>query len=308
MPYGFDVSVSWAPAYELVVSLTTYADYRKNGRMLETGPDWVAKIKQRGGRELASALAAASPFEGSALELLVWLAPEPRSAERFIAWLASRQPAELYDLLLPQIEDATREAIVAAHKPSVRLLEIWNRVYFAGVDQRILTGLAANAAATKAKLAAGNPAEIVEEVTNGLCPETGETPRHIVLVPQYHFRPLNLTAPGRSITGLLYPAEVLPLAPGELPLRLKWLTRALSDGSRLQILRYVAVTPRRFSDIVQYSGLAKSTVHHHLLTLRAAGLVRAHDAGRGTDRYSLRTAAIESIGPSLLDYVRGEGQ
>ena len=63
------------------------------------------------------------------------------------------------------------------------------------------------------------------------------------------------------------------LAPTPDP-RLVGLYRALGDGTRLRILRRLAAGAATVGRISAELGLAKSTVHEHLLSLRTAGLVR----------------------------------
>ena len=59
--------------------------------------------------------------------------------------------------------------------------------------------------------------------------------------------------------------------------------------------------------MVQFSGLAKSTVHHHLVVLRSAGLVRVHayQGGGLTDTYSLRPHALDDLDRRLRAFLTG---
>jgi len=80
---------------------------------------------------------------------------------------------------------------------------------------------------------------------------------------------------------------------------------ALSDESRLRILRFLASGSRDFTEIVRFSGLAKSTVHHHLVILRAAGLVRVlvRHSGDSAETYELRPYAIDTLGEQLRAFL-----
>jgi len=102
---------------------------------------------------------------------------------------------------------------------------------------------------------------------------------------------------------LEYPADVLPPAAGEPPTGLLRLTRALSDPSRLRILRLLVDDRRSFSELVTMTGLAKSTVHHHMVALRAAGLVQVYDVGGKTVTYRLRPNAADDLGNRLRSYL-----
>jgi DNA-binding IclR family transcriptional regulator len=72
-------------------------------------------------------------------------------------------------------------------------------------------------------------------------------------------------------------------------------------------LRFLATGPRSFTDVVQVMGLAKSTVHHHMVVLRAAGLVRVHHGGeKATTAYSLRPGAVDQLRDMLRAYLPRE--
>ncbi len=76
------------------------------------------------------------------------------------------------------------------------------------------------------------------------------------------------------------PTWVEPLPAGRLQ-RLAAVARALSDPSRIEILRLLARQqgPMCACDIVGHFDLSQPTVSHHLRTLREAGLLRADRRG-----------------------------
>ena len=79
------------------------------------------------------------------------------------------------------------------------------------------------------------------------------------------------------------------------------LTHALSDESRLRMLRFVADGPCTLTEVARFIGLSQPTVHHHLVQLRAAGLVRVHFAVSGPSRYSLRPHALDLRSPEFIE-------
>jgi DNA-binding transcriptional ArsR family regulator len=125
----------------------------------------------------------------------------------------------------------------------------------------------------------------------------------VLLVPQHHCRPINLYEHFKNMYVYGYPVDVFPVEPGAPPQALTRLTAALADSSRLRILRFLAGAPRTFTEVRKETGLAKSTVHHHLVTLRAAGLIRVQDLADGSARYSLRPAALNLLGARLGAYI-----
>jgi DNA-binding transcriptional ArsR family regulator len=306
MPY--QVEVDWAPAYEFLMSLFAYQSYRGQPRKFELGAEWVNQVRTSGGRKLADALAASSDDHGS-LEVLVLLALEPRSAESFTDWLSGLSPTRMYELFqqygagghIPRLSE-----VEGIRDRYVALLRVWNEVYFQSVDVGILTGLANDAAAKRDLLSTEDPVMVVEAATNGVWLEPIDVPKRIVLIPQHHMRPWNTIGESGGVSTFHYAADVVPLAEGELPPALSRLTRALDDANRLHILRYLAEAPHTFTEVVQFSGLAKSTVHYHMVILRAAGLVRLHSYGGDGERYSLRPGAVEALSGRLVSFLKGE--
>lgn len=57
-------------------------------------------------------------------------------------------------------------------------------------------------------------------------------------------------------------------------------------------------------DIVRFTRLAKSTVHHRMAALRAAGLVRVyHCRGGSVERYSRRPGALEALKHGIEEFL-----
>ena len=76
--------------------------------------------------------------------------------------------------------------------------------------------------------------------------------------------------------------------------------------SRLQLrmLRFVADGPCTLTEMARFVGLSQPTVHHHLVQLRAAGLVRVHFVVSGPSRYSLRPHALDQLNVQLGHYLQ----
>ena len=128
---------------------------------------------------------------------------------------------------------------------------------------------AAERAAAVALAEPADPLAAIERLTTGYryAPEV-EADR-VVLVP--HLEPaLQLVlAQHRSARVIAYAAA--PDRGAEE--RLVAVGRALSDPKRVEILALVGRGVGRSGDLVDATGLTRSTVHHHLAQLRAAGLV-----------------------------------
>ena len=79
--------------------------------------------------------------------------------------------------------------------------------------------------------------------------------------------------------------------------------KALGDETRLRILRRLAEGPASLQELTEILGLAKSTVHGHLLVLRTGGLVIA-DVSRKTG-YRLRRETLAESAALLETYLEG---
>lgn len=320
MPYI--VEVEWTPAYELLTSLGAYLQFRGYGSTLELRRDWSSAIKKRGGKELSGAIEAAGKVD--MIDLLVWQSPSKETVESTLAWLSGLNRGEILDRLLrfyssdcglkvadgvptKAVSDMTNMA--ARWDKVADLLHIWNNVYFKSLDPAILDGLRKDADAKRALAASLPPEDVVEEATSGVRLDPADEDVRVLLIPQFHFRPWNAWEGSRGLLVFNYPADVLPVEEGMPPHSVMRMTKALSDPNRLRILKAIALGAESFTDVSRPSGLAKSTVHHHLMALRAAGLVQTHvpyPFGSASDRYTVRPGALDKLSGSLFSYLKEE--
>ena len=89
-----------------------------------------------------------------------------------------------------------------------------------------------------------------------------------------------------QIIGVAVPPERATTDPEEPPERLVALAKALGDERRLRVLRRLTNGSFTLQELADHFEMPKTTLLHHLVILRAAGIVRV---GPGTaGRYSLR--------------------
>ena len=82
--------------------------------------------------------------------------------------------------------------------------------------------------------------------------------------------------------------------------------KALSDPTRLRILRYATEEPITAAELSRRLRLRIPTVTHHLRILRLATLVQLtvkRIDGIDRDTYSLRFEAVEALYEALKDYL-----
>lgn len=300
---AYRVEVDYAPAYELLVSLLAFTD-RPHHKTFELGKDWAGALKRRLTPKLNMLFDSLGDRHQAVPPLaVVWRCPGNRTVDGFLNWLDSLPPAQYAEWLAerPESDGAPIDDPGGLKDRQVEILRAWHEQYFKGSEARMAGGLAAEATERRARVATMGALESVEEATGGIY-LTDPAIDRVVLVPQFHYRPWNVHGHYGSTMIYLYPADIQPAGPGEVPPALMRLTRALSDENRLRILQFIASGPRSFTEVARFARLAKSTVHHHLVALRASGLVRVHMTG-DADYYSLRPGALEELGRRLGDYL-----
>jgi DNA-binding transcriptional ArsR family regulator len=298
-----ELSVDWAPAYDLLLSLIAFSTLRKHPN-LELGQAWLRRVRQLLPPDFVAPGSLKSDDECFPL-LLVYACPGPRDPKGFLDWLAQLSPGGMYDALcdyLPEGRGLPRDFLPWRDR-FVDGLRVWNERYFSTVDPAIFDGLRANADQLQARIGTAAPVELVEETTNGLLWESAPELRRIVLVPQYHERPYNSEVFMHDGVVLFYPADVLPPPADAPPTGLLRLTRGLGDESRLRILRFLTNGPCTQTEVARFAGLSQPTVHHHLTQLRVAGLVRVHCSLSGPNRYSLRPRCVDDVADQLTAYL-----
>lgn len=302
----YRVEVAWAPAFELLASLKAYVNRREH-QTLDLGAGWVKEVRGRLTPELTADLTVSRVFRAIDLfDLLAWQCPGEPDSEGFLEWVRALSLGDLYERVAPSVlrsHFTVPNDLEGTRQWYLHLLAAWDEQYFGQVDPAILAGLRADAAAKTALITGMAPDDLVEMASNGVQIAPELAPEVVLLVPQYHYRPWNLFSYYRNLVLLAYPADALPLAAGEPSTGLLRLTRALSDPSRLRILRLLSDDRRSFTQLVMMTGLAKSTVHHHMVALRAAGLVRVNDVGGKTVTYQLRPDAADDLGNRLRAYL-----
>ena len=124
----------------------------------------------------------------------------------------------------------------------------------------------------------------------------------IVLTPSFVNRPLVTYLEFGDIMLIAYPVadESVTAETDAPPLRLVRLSKALGDEKRLRILRALADGEKGLMELADMFGVAKTTMHHHLIVLRSAGLI---SATVGSKRYRLRDEAVPDVGTLLNAYL-----
>jgi DNA-binding transcriptional ArsR family regulator len=174
-----------------------------------------------------------------------------------------------------------------------------------GPDERT-TGrvLARSARAARALSSRLGLEELIDTLTRGIryAPEPGIA--RVLLVPHAVSRPWSIFTEAGDTKIVCYGVAESHVSGDAPPDPLVAAYKALGDETRLRILRRLAEGPASLHELTELLGLAKSTVHGHLLVLRTGGLVIA-DVSRKTG-YRLRRETLAESAALLETYLELE--
>lgn len=303
------VELIFHPIYELLNSIHAYSEttiYKKT----ELGTNWRKQATSRISKELAESLNTNKKKLFKFLyEYVLTRSFDKMPIEQILEELTNvDEQLVISDFCakLKMKEDQMKPITETFHE-AVGLVKRWNEEYFQYVDKTIITRLELDFKQKKDQLkkcAPNNVLPFIEKVTNGLVLNDFNDVKKVVLYPIYHSNPMIIYSIYEQIHFYGYPTEIiLPEAEHEPAPRLMYRGMALTDKNRLKILRYLENKERSFTDIVQFIGLAKSTVHHHMVILRASGLVQIILSPDTSERFRLREKGLEEIYRSYHDYL-----
>lgn len=206
---------------------------------------------------------------------------DTRAAKRLLAherYFGGRARESLA-ALLPLTPAETKQRVVAA-------LGAYADEVFGPEEDRLRLELQEDEAAKRLLAQSLSGGELITASARGYVYEPEPEFRRVVLVPHVAARPWSLLCQHRDARLICYgiTAELDPeRARAD---QLERLGRALGDGKRVAILMRLRQSPASFAELAEEVGLARSTTHHHLALLRAAGLIVLHGNARNY-RYTL---------------------
>lgn len=187
----------------------------------------------------------------------------------------------------------------------LHILHQWYERVFSDQQEQLLPILERDAQAKRALQPTMSPERLIETATNGLAyvPEPGL--RRVLLIPSYLNRPWNDPCEYHDLKIFSYPVadENVTEDPHAPPARLVRLYKALADERRLRILKMLMTRNYTLQEMADEFGVAKTTMHHHLSTLRTAGLVLIQS---NQHLYSLRHNMLSEVSTILDTYLKGE--
>jgi DNA-binding transcriptional ArsR family regulator len=149
--------------------------------------------------------------------------------------------------------------------------------------------------------------DLVEELSGGLRLLDLEQVPRVMLIPSFWAGPLVLfetLADGTHVILFSARPREVSLIPGDpVPDALILSLQAVSDPTRLRILRLLADAPHNQVEIARELRLRPPTITHHLKILRMANMVRLTEGPAGEKRYDVREARLRELPDDLVRFV-----
>lgn len=301
---GYRVVFEFSPLYELVNSLELFLT-KRSIKNVEIGTDWIKEVQEK--------LDAASVDFGNHkdhpsfcyLYLLIWQSPEKENVDGFLRWLTSLQPGSIYEKLFSYVSESLPTDLAGIRDQYVDLIRKWNNAYFSKIDSEILDILSESIVEWEGKAISGDPVQFVERISGGLKIEQYEGLQQVILTPTYHTNPLIVISKLKNIAHIFYPIDLPESDPNQPSKKLIRITKALADENRLRIIKLLSEGPKTFTEILQHFSVSKSTVHHHVMLLRTAGLISSYHTDEcGTETYIYRPIGMNELNENFHEYLQ----
>jgi DNA-binding transcriptional ArsR family regulator len=188
----------------------------------------------------------------------------------------------------------------------IEALEAWHERVWKAEAVTITPILERDAEAKRMALTEQTIDDFVRNATNGVEFVARPGIERLVMIPSFVRRPLVAYVEYAETQLIVFPVadESVTAETDEPPRRLVRLSKALGDEKRLRVLRALADGDRTLMELADMFGVAKTTMHHHMIVLRSAGLV---SVGVGQKRYRLRREALPDVGGLLGAYLTVDG-
>jgi len=301
----YKLVVDFSPVYELISSFELFAG-RKFIRNTDLGNEWVTKVKKQLKPEFLNLIA--NPKELPCMEkpfILVWKSPCKHNIKEFLQWLSGLTPGDVYEILAPYVTEGLPNDLGEVKNKYVLLLTSWYEQYFSKIEDKVISTLEKDAKQKKLLEGTMNAVDLLEQASGGVRIDELDGLDLIILTPATHYAPLTVWYEFNHLYIVKYSVDLPHEDPNVPEKRFMRMTRALADDNRTRILKFLADGPKTFNEILEYSQLAKSTVHHHLMALRGSGLISVYITDESAvGRYRIRQSSFSEFNQMLEEFLQ----
>lgn len=299
---AYQLDIQYSRKFEFMSSLHSYI-CRKSHKKIDLTPNWARDVRQQITPELCAMLDELEVNgDWKFTYLLILLSTGKEEISEVIDWLQMLSAGDLYELFAPYGNQFPAN-MGKFQQRMIAVFSEWNRQYFEKSAPAIHHLLLEHYQERQAAMARMDQEAFIDETTNGLVFEPVPGVDKLLLVPQYHFQPMNVIIQYGNVIFCHYSSRTDCQQENFMPAHDFRMIRAISEKSRLRILRYLHQGPRTFIEIVREMKLSKGITHDHISKLRSAGLIYVHIQGETASEYSLRRKALYEFQSKLIDYI-----
>jgi len=278
----FSIKLSASPVHELVFSFCLFmkplADKMK--KELDIGSGWYQARQKQFPKMVEDEGHGSVQYEYATV--LAWLYPNQDDIEGFLGWFSSLTAGDIYLLTEPYMNEkfTLPKDLSRLHARAAGFMREWHEHYFHGLMGYYESHINADVQKRIKAYAEGKDSEgYLEAVTGGLVMEPELGIKEVRLFPTIHLSPFFTSQVYGQLAIACYPLNVWKTPEEQETALLVNMGKALADERRISILRYLADGKKSFGDIASMLGTTKGTIHHHLLFLKAARMVRLYETG-----------------------------
>jgi DNA-binding transcriptional ArsR family regulator len=282
--------------YEVLLSFSLYKR-QTHLKYLAISKDWYNNTKNKISERLDKEILELEDLQFEDLSVhLIEHCPH-NNFRGYHLWLSQLPLGEMYELLAPYVNEkkGMPNDLESRRKKHLSLLLKWYEEYFLDIEEMVTTILTDHIKNIDSTALNAHPFREIEKITKGFDIRKLQV-SEIVLAPSWHFRPLSLIDIFNHKVVLTYPC--LMSINDETLL----ITKALAEEKRLQILSSMKDESKTFTDLVLLMGMSKGNIHHHLLLLRSAGLLKIKPTRQDYFQYKFRHSRVQDLSNLLLDY------
>lgn len=190
----------------------------------------------------------------------------------------------------------------------LHILRLWYEKAFAPDEDRLMPILEREAVVIRREAVRRDGLGVLDHVTDGLRWAIDATLDDVLLAPSYAARPIVFYVEHRGTTLVLFPVSEESVLGDEFgpPGRLVKLVKALADEGRLKVLYALRDRELTGAEIAERLGVPRTSLWHHILILRSAGLVRATKGSGNQSTYALQEEVLPQVSELLEQFLAGE--
>ncbi|MTH52280.1 helix-turn-helix domain-containing protein [Bacillus mangrovi] len=179
----------------------------------------------------------------------------------------------------------------------------WHQAVIEPEQESLSAILKRDASAKQSMCTKMEPEPFIEWATGGIRYQPEPGVHTVLLIPHLTYRPWNIEADLEGTKVFYYPAandSIHPEDPYMPSASLVQKHKALGDEVRLKLVKMLAAKDWTLQDMAEELGIGKTTLHHHLKTLKAARI-----AGNTGSNYYLNRGALDVLPEELKHFLDG---